>query len=58
MYKKEFEQAKEISVEEYINLIDPIFIGQSRADENNMYWTLWKVGSENSYEYYKIHNTL
>ena len=58
MYKKEFEQAKEISVKEYINLIDPIFIGQSRADENNMYWTLWRVDSENSYEYYKIHNTL
>jgi hypothetical protein len=58
MYKSEFNQAKEITTKEYLNLKEPIFIGQSRIDEKDMYWTLFRVDTGINYEYYKIHNKL
>ena len=46
--------AKEIAVEEYINLVDPIFIGQSRLDDEGYYWMVFKSNDV----LYKIHNSL
>lgn len=43
-----------ITSEEYINLIDPVFVGQTRLDDNKMYWMVFQVGNV----YYKIHNQL
>lgn len=48
------EIAKEISSEEYMNLKNPIFKGQTRLDSNNQYWMVF----EDNEILYKIHNTL
>jgi len=48
------EKAKEITPQEYMNLANPIFKGQTRPDSNNKYWMLF----EDNGVLYKIHNTL
>ena len=48
------EQAKQITSKEYITLVNPIFKGQTRVDDNLMYWTVF----EDNGVLYKIHNTL
>lgn len=45
---------KLITNDEYCNLISPQFIGQSRLDENNMYYMIW----ESEGVMYKTHNKL
>ena len=44
----------EITSSEYINLINPIFKGQTRLDEKDMYWMCF----ESEGILYKIHNKL
>lgn len=44
----------EITSAEYINLQNPVFIGQTKLDHNNMYWMVF----EDNNIMYKIHNTL
>lgn len=46
--------AKEIDSVQYLDLKNPIFIGQSRPDSNNMYWVVY----EDNGIMYKIHDTL
>jgi hypothetical protein len=48
------EQSKEITSEEYMSLSNPIFKGQTRLDNNNMYWMVF----EDNGVLYKIHSTL
>jgi len=48
------EQSKEITSLQYMDLENPIFKGQTRLNENNMYWMVF----ENNGVLYKIHNTL
>jgi hypothetical protein len=48
------DQCTLITSEEYINLNDPIFVGQTRLDDNNMYYMVFQVGDV----LYKIHNQL
>jgi hypothetical protein len=48
------EQAKQITSKEYMALANPIFKGQSRVDDNLMYWMVF----EDNGVLYKIHNTL
>jgi hypothetical protein len=48
------ENCKEITSTEYCELPNPIFKGQTRVDENNMYWTVF----EDNEILYKIHNKL
>ena len=47
-------ECKLITAEEYCNLVDPEFVGQTRVDENDMYYMVWKSGGE----LYKTHNCL
>ena len=46
--------AIEITSTEYMDLKDPIFKGQSRLDDNLMYWMIF----ESEGIMYKIHNKL
>jgi hypothetical protein len=48
------EQSKQITSEEYISLSNPIFKGQTRLDNDNMYWMVF----EDNGVLYKIHSTL
>lgn len=48
------EDCVEITSSEYINLVSPIFKGQTRCDENDMYWMCF----ESEGILYKIHNKL
>lgn len=48
------ESAKQITSQEYMDLINPIFKGQTRLDENNQYWMVF----EDNNVLYKILNTL
>ena len=41
-----------ITTKEYCELEKPEFVGQTRLDENQMYYTVWKVGET----YYKVYN--
>ena len=49
-----FEQSKEITSLEYMDLETPIFKGQSKVDKNNGYWMIF----ENNGILYKIYNKL
>jgi hypothetical protein len=49
-----FEQSKEITSSEYMNLETPVFKGQSKVDKNNGYWMIF----ENNGLLYKIYNKL
>ena len=46
--------AKQIPSTQYMDLKNPIFKGQSRVDDNRMYWTVY----EDNGILYKIHNRL
>ena len=46
--------ATEITSQEYMDLKNPIFKGQTRLDVSNQYWMIF----ENDGIFYKIHNTL
>ena len=48
------DECKLITSEEYCKLNDPEFVGQTRVDENDMYYMVWK--SEGVL--YKTHNCL
>lgn len=48
------EQAKEITSLQYMDLENPIFVGQTRLDKNDKYWIVFKDNDV----LYKIHNTL
>ena len=48
------DQAKEISLKEYMDLKNPIFKGQTILDEDDMYWMVF----EDNNILYKIHNKL
>ena len=54
MEKNILDTAKEITSEEYMNLKNPIFKGQTRLDDNRQYWMLF----EDNGILYKIHNSL
>jgi hypothetical protein len=49
-----FEQSKEITSSEYMNLENPVFKSQSKVDKNNCYWMIF----ENNGILYKIYNKL
>lgn len=51
---RKLEDFKLITNEEYSKLVDPKFEGQTRCDENNMYYMCWS--SEGVL--YKTHNKL
>ena len=46
--------AKEISLNDYVNLQNPKFKGQTEADCDNQYWIVF----EDNGILYKIHNSL
>lgn len=48
------QQAIEITSEEYNKLVNPIFKGQTRLDDNHQYWLV----VENNNILYKIHKSL
>lgn len=52
--KELLEQAVELEVLEYMHLKNPIFKGQTRLDENNMYWMVF----EENGKLFKFHKTL
>lgn len=43
-----------ITNKEYCSLVNPIFKGQTRCDDNNMYYMIW----EDDGVLYKTHNKL
>lgn len=45
---------QEITNAEYSNLVDPQFVGQTRSDENDMYYMIFQSNGI----LYKIHNKL
>jgi len=48
------EQCILITNTQYCDLVDPEFIGQSRLNQNNQYYMIWKSGDV----YYKTLNNL
>lgn len=44
MTKEQIESAKLITAEEYLSLISPEFMGQTRLDKNGFYRMYWKDG--------------
>jgi hypothetical protein len=48
------DECKIITSVEYCELVNPIFQGQTRCDENNMYYMCW----ESEGKLYKTHNKL
>lgn len=48
------DEAKEITSEQYMDLLNPIFKGQTIADANGKYWMVFS----NHMFLYKIHCTL
>ncbi len=51
---KALEHYTTITSEEYMDLVNPKFVGQTRLDENNMYYMCW----ESEGKLYKTHNKL
>ena len=49
-----FEQSKEITPLQYMDLKNPIFKGQSKVDKNNGYWMIF----EDNTILYRIYNKL
>jgi len=47
-------QCTEITPEQYLELVNPEFVGQTKIDSNKMYWMVFKIEGI----FYKIHNKL
>lgn len=54
MSEIKLKDCKKISAEEYLELKDPKFMGQTKVDENGMYWMCW----ESEGVLYKTHNKI